>query len=1194
MALPIITLERADVLEDDRGGSGPLMTFRINLSQATDEDVTLEYRILPGTAVSADLWQQNPYLTYSITIKAGDTSGFITFRVNGDDLDEVDEALSLEVFNPTNAVLSGGEKTLTTMGIIRDDDGTGANLSLFVSDAAVTEGNSGQKTATFQIQLSQPATKDLSFAYTTVDGSAKAGSDYVAKTGTVLFKAGQTLATVTVLVNGDTGAEKSEFFSLVLTPTADIKNGTAASTGIATIFDNDTAKGLLPVVSIERSDVVEDNSGGSGPYVTFRIDLSKVSDEDITLSYRILPGTAVSADFWQQNPYLTKSITIKAGDTSGFITLHINGDSLDEVDEAFSLELFNPVNAVLSGGETTLTSVGVIRDNDGTGANLSLFVSDAVVTEGNSGQKIATFEVHLSQPAAKALSFAYKTIDGSAKAGSDYVAKAGTLVFKAGQTVATVEVLVNGDAVAKKSEFFSLSLTPTADIKNGTAASTGVATILDDDTGKNVLPIISIERADVVEDNSGGSGPYVTFRVNLSKASDDDITLDYRILPGTAVSADLWQQNPYLPYSITIKAGDTSGFITLHVNGDSLDEVDESLWLEAFNPTNAVLSGGEKTLTSLAVIRDNDGGGSNLSLFVADAVVTEGNSGQRVATFEIHLSQPAAKDLSFAYKTIDGSAKAGSDYVAKSGTVVFKAGQTVATVEVLVNGDAAVEKSEFFSLSLTPTADIKNGTAASTGLATILDDDTGKGAAPIISIERADVVEDNSGGSGPYMTFRVNLSKASADDVTLSYRILPGTAQAADLWQQSIGVEFSLTIKAGDTSGFITLHVNGDSLDEVDESLWLEVFKPVNAVLSGAERTLTSLGVIRDNDGGGSNLSLFVSNTGVTEGNSGQRVATFEVHLSQPAAKDFSFAYKTVDGSAKAGSDYIAKTGAVTFKAGQTVATVEVLVKGDQVLEGNETFSLVLTPTADIKNGKLGSTGVATLYNDDTIHEVIYGTAGADVLSGKDGNDRIFGLAGADTLNGDDGDDVLVGGAGGDKLFGGAGVDTASYSDATKGVRASLLSPSSNTGDALGDSYSSIERLSGSKFSDILTGNAGNNILTGGVGADSLQGAGGADRFVFNALADSTVATSGRDTIFDFSSNDRIDLRAIDANTKVSADQAFSFIGTAAFANKAGELRYVKGASDTYIYGDVNGDGKADFAIHLDDAIVMTSGYFYL
>ena len=129
---------------------------------------------------------------------------------------------------------------------------------------------------------------------------------------------------------------------------------------------------------------------------------------------------------------------------------------------------------------------------------------------------------------------------------------------------------------------------------------------------------------------------------------------------------------------------------------------------------------------------------------------------------------------------------------------------------------------------------------------------------------------------------------------------------------------------------------------------------------------------------------------------------------------------------------------------------------------------------------------------------------------------------------------------------------------------------------------------------DKIYGGAGNDIMAGGRGADDLFGESGNDRFYYKTIAESTVATSGRDTIFDLQSGDTIHLANIDANTKLAGNQAFSFIGTAAFQGKAGQLRYEKQASDTYIYADVNGDKKADFAIHLDDAVTLSKGFFFL
>ena len=172
----------------------------------------------------------------------------------------------------------------------------------------------------------------------------------------------------------------------------------------------------------------------------------------------------------------------------------------------------------------------------------------------------------------------------------------------------------------------------------------------------------------------------------------------------------------------------------------------------------------------------------------------------------------------------------------------------------------------------------------------------------------------------------------------------------------------------------------------------------------------------------------------------------------------------------------------------------------------------------------------------------ISGTKFADDFWGGAGDDVLSGLAGADNLRGDQGNDYLDGGNGNDRLYGGAGADT----------------------------------------------------LYGGRGADKLYGGAGADSFIFKSVAESNGKAV--DTIFDFSSaaGDRIDLSAIDANTSIAGNQAFSFIGSKDFTGKAGELRYETSASGSYVYGDVNGDAKADFAIRFDDALTFKSADFIL
>lgn len=296
---------------------------------------------------------------------------------------------------------------------------------------------------------------------------------------------------------------------------------------------------------------------------------------------------------------------------------------------------------------------------------------------------------------------------------------------------------------------------------------------------------------------------------------------------------------------------------------------------------------------------------------------------------------------------------------------------------------------------------------------------------------------------------------------------------------------------------------------------------------------------------------------------------------------------------------------------GGTVTSYAVFDNGTRVasIDG---VRISVTSIVDVALTYTTSDDIAVMGRALAGNDILRGGGLGDYLRGFAGNDTVYGNAGNDTLVGDDGNDTLIGGAGGDKLYGGNGSDTASYAGTQTGVTANLASASANTNDAKGDVYSSIENLAGSSYADrlygntaansltggngndMLSGNSGNDVINGGAGADQLYGGSGADRFVYKVVGESTA--SSFDTIFDFvpTGGDRIDLSAIDASTRASGNQAFAFIGTAAFKGVAGELRYVKQASDTYIYGDVNGDKVSDLKIHLDDAVTLTKDYFVL
>jgi len=155
----------------------------------------------------------------------------------------------------------------------------------------------------------------------------------------------------------------------------------------------------------------------------------------------------------------------------------------------------------------------------------------------------------------------------------------------------------------------------------------------------------------------------------------------------------------------------------------------------------------------------------------------------------------------------------------------------------------------------------------------------------------------------------------------------------------------------------------------------------------------------------------------------------------------------------------------------------------------------------------------------------------------------------------------------------------------------------------LQSALSGRDEITGGKYNDHLSGFGGNDTLTGGGGADWLSGGKGADRFVFRSVSESKGYNNDYITDFSRSQGDKIDLSKIDAKTGISGNQAFTFIGTADFSARKGELRYYTGESEdgsgrisytSYVEADVNGDGMADFELTLDKVGTVYKSYFIL
>ncbi|MFC7498316.1 hypothetical protein ACFQRC_03675 [Enterovirga sp. GCM10030262] len=256
---------------------------------------------------------------------------------------------------------------------------------------------------------------------------------------------------------------------------------------------------------------------------------------------------------------------------------------------------------------------------------------------------------------------------------------------------------------------------------------------------------------------------------------------------------------------------------------------------------------------------------------------------------------------------------------------------------------------------------------------------------------------------------------------------------------------------------------------------------------------------------------------------------------------------------------------------------------GDQTIEGlgqgyDQVKAFVDHVLAD-NIEELRLFGAAATGTGNGLDNAIFGSSIANTLSGLGGNDTLRGQSGVDTLHGGDDADILYGALGNDSLFGDAGADRLNGED---GV------------DTL-DGGAGDDRLFGEAAADILDGGTGKDALNGGTQRDTMTGGADADQFVFDD-GDTAATRNGADIITDFNrtEGDRINLRQVDANADVGGDQNFTFVGDAAFSGAAGELRYSHAQGNTYIEGDTNGDGSADFMIRLDGIVEPIAGDFAL
>ncbi|QNH19263.1 Calx-beta domain protein [Xanthomonas sp. GW] len=535
-------------------------------------------------------------------------------------------------------------------------------------------------------------------------------------------------------------------------------NGNAATSDSFYYFDGDGDTitfniTITPALSASIAVSPASRNEDSGAAFTYTVTLSQTSNSATTVNIAS-SGTATSGGDYTG---AVGSVVVPANTTTATFAITPVADGTVEANETVIMSVASGSGYGI-GSPSSATAT--ILDDDVPSASIA--VSPASVSE--DGATNLVYTVTLDQAPVNATSVAFN-VGGSATSGNDYAAVSSPLVIGAGQTSGTITINPTADSTVEPDETVVISLASGSGYSVGSPDS-ATGTIANDD-----VPSLSINNVSLNEGDAGTSN--ATFIVSLSQpAGAGGVSFDIATADGSATAGV-----DYVASSLTgqtIPAGSSSATFTVLVNGDTLNEANENFFVNVSNVSGASVSDPQGQGT---IVNDD----AQPTLSIDDVSVNEGNSGTTTATFTVSLSAASGQTVSVDYATADGTATAGSDYVARVGTLTFAPGTTAQGVAITVNGDTAVEPNETFSVDLSGASNA--GIARATGTGTITNDDAvvtvGPASLPSATAGTAyNQTLTASGGTAPY-TFAVSAGTLPTGLTLSAAGVLSGTPTAS-------------------------------------------------------------------------------------------------------------------------------------------------------------------------------------------------------------------------------------------------------------------------------------------------------------------------------------------------------------------------------------------------------------------------------
>ena len=1045
-------------------------------------------------------------------------------------------------------------------------------VGITVRDASLDEGDGpGPGFVVVPVFLTEPSASAVTVHYATANGTALAGQDYVAQSGTLTFAPGVTQQNILVAVTGDSVVEGNETFTVILSDPsagASILDGTAT----ATIVDDDASLSIAAT----SADKAEGQSGSTA----FTFTVTRVGDlSGADSAHWAVSGAGVDGADFTGGVLPSGLVSFAAGESSKVITVNVAGDTQVEGNETFTVTLSAPGPGTALG---TASATGVIRNDDVAPASLSIAAISADKAEGQSGTTAFTFTVTRTDDLSGATSASW-AVTGPAVNGTDFtggVLPTGVVNFAAGESSKVITIDVAGDTNVESNESFSVTLSnPSAGAILGTASAAGV--IRNDDASLS----IAATSADKAEGQSGTTA--FTFTVTRTGDLSSADSAHWAVSGAGVDGADF--TGGVLPTGVVnFAAGESSKVITIDVASDTAVESNETFSVALSNPSVGAVIG---TASAAGIIRNDD---ASLSISATSADKAEGQSGTTAFTFTVARTGDLSGAASASW-AVTGPAVNGTDFtdgVLPTGAVSFAAGESSKIITIDVAGDTVIEANEAFSVTLSdPSAGATLGTASAAGM--IRNDD----ASLSIAATSADKAEGQSGTTA--FSFAVTRTGDLGSTSSAHWAVGGAGVDGAD-FTGGVLPTGQVSFAAGEASKVITINVAGDTVVETSEAFSVTLSAPSVGTIIG---TASAAGMIRNDD---ASLSIAATSADKAEGDLGATAFTFTVtstgDLSGPDSVHWSVGGAEVNGADFVPpqwlgivdfNSYLASfidtyfpglsflgdllplpSGTVHFADGESSKTVTVWALGETVLEGDEGFTVTLSnPSAGSVIGTSSAAG--TLRNDDgptagsvsisdaTVTEGDSGTHLATFTVTRTGGTAAFSVnyaTSGDTATAADGDYVAALGT----LQFGDGVDVQTFSvlvngdtrfehdetffvDLSGANHGATLDIGTGVATILNDDSAPAETtFLGTPEADSMHGGAGNNVIIGFAGNDTLVGGSGDNSLDGGAGNDVLIGGGGTDT---FSGGDGADVLLIDAaDTSINGGAGFDsvFVQTSA------------------------------------------------